>query len=105
MPWTKLDRTGHPGGCLKPRPAERFLALRARPARAAPDRGRPAEQQYAVHGRDRAEQPPALDGNDVAVAESGIVDKGEVQDVLLRRSGIHDEISHGPYHHLGDMGQ
>jgi hypothetical protein len=67
------------------------------------DRCRPAEQQDTVHRGHRAEQAPALDGHNVAVAKRRVVHESKIQKVAPRRSSAQDPVSKRPYDHLGDM--
>src|SRR5262245_46781020 len=45
--------------------------------------GRPAEQQHAVHGGERAEQPPARRRNNIAIAQCRVVDECEVERIRV----------------------
>src|ERR1043165_9178103 len=62
-------------------------------------RGRPAEQEHAVHRRDRAEHAPLRVRENVAIAERRVVDEGEIEAVAEGHE-IDQAINEGPHRYL-----
>jgi hypothetical protein len=60
------------------------------------DRGRPAEQQYAVHRGHRTKQAPSCDRNDVAISQCRVVDEGEIDEIAALGRGIDGSIGERP---------
>ena len=63
----------------------------------------PAEYEHAVHRRYRSNQPPAADGNDVAISKRRKIHKGKINRIGTCRRGTDDCIGEGPKGDLGRM--
>jgi len=60
------------------------------------DRGRPPEEQHAVHRRHGAEQLPPLHWGDVAVSERRVVDECKVHEIAAGGRRVHNRVRPGP---------
>jgi len=59
--------------------------------------GGPSEHQDAIHRGHRPDQPPFLDGRDVAIAERGVVDECEIQELAALRRRALPPRKEGPF--------
>ena len=58
---------------------------------------RPSKQQHPVHGCKWADEPPLADRRDIAIAESGIIDEGEIEQSIFGSCRADNAVSRSPH--------